>query len=219
MEVIIVGCGRVGSELASLMSAEGHNVNVIDRNEDSFKRLGRSFNGLTTSGSAIDLDVLLKAGIKNADAFVVVTNGDNTNIMVSQIAKKIFNVPNVVARLYDPKRAEIYRRLGLDILSGTTLVASMIRDKVVGRDSSSYFLETKGVSVLEIPIPKKFDGKKVSTLNKKGEFVVATVVKKLETIIPSPSTILDEGDLIIGVVKSESIQKTKKKFELDQQEM
>jgi len=96
MYVIIVGCGRVGSELAKILSSEGHNVVVIDRNPESFRRLGQSFNGLTLVGSGFDTELLRSAGISQADAFCAVTNGDNTNLISAQVAKKIFKVPKVL---------------------------------------------------------------------------------------------------------------------------
>ena len=212
METIIVGCGRVGAAVAILLSEEGHNVTVIDRKPDSFRRLGKTFNGLTVTGNGFDIDTLIKAGASTADALVVVTNGDNTNIMASQVAKKIFKIPKVIARLYDPKRAEIYQRLGLDILSGTTLVASMIRDKLVESKFSSYLIETKAMGVIEINVTDEFVGKKSSQFNRANEFIIATVIKKQGSIIPGPSTKLEKGDVIIGIVRTESVKKIKKLF-------
>ena len=118
MYVIIVGCGRVGAELAKLLVNEGHNVVVVDKSPASFDRLGGAFNGLTLVGNGFDLDLLKQAGIENADAFCSVTNGDNTNLISAQVAKKIFKVPKVIARVYDPQRAHIYAALGLDISAG-----------------------------------------------------------------------------------------------------
>lgn len=214
METIIVGCGRVGAELGILLSEEGHNVTVIDKRTDSFRRLGKTFNGLTITGNGFDLDTLSKAGASTADALVVVTNGDNTNIMASQVAKKIFKIPKVIARLYDARRAEIYQRLGLDILSGTTLVASMIRDKLIESRFSSYLIETKGMGVIEINVSDKFAGKKVKQVNKSGEFIVATIIKKTGAVIPGPSTVLDKGDVLVGIVRTESVKKIKKQFDM-----
>lgn len=214
MDVIIVGCGRVGAELAALLSEEGNNVTIIDKNPDSFQRLGKTFNGIRLIGNGIDTDTLLKAGISKADAFVVVTNGDNTNIMASEIAKKIFKVPKVIARLYDSKRAQIYQRLGLSLVSGTTLVASQIRDKLIESHFSSYFTETKGMGTIEINITEKFAGKKVRTYNRKDEFLIATIIKKGGPILPTPNTILEKGDVIIGIVRTEALKKIKQLFEI-----
>jgi len=215
MDTIIVGCGRVGAALAFLLSEEGHNVTVIDKKAEAFRRLGKTFNGLTIHGNGFDMDTLIKAGVSTADAFVVVTNGDNTNIMASQVAKKIFKVPKVIARSYDPKRAEIYKRLGLDILSGTTLVASMIRDKLIEKSFSSFFIETKGMGIIEILINDDFVGKKVQQLNRDDEFIIASIIKAKGTIIPSPSTVLEKGDMLIGIVRTESVPKIKKYFQVE----
>lgn len=214
METIIVGCGRVGAAVAILLSEEGHNVTVIDRKSDSFRRLGKTFNGLTITGNGFDIDTLIKAGASTADAFVVVTNGDNTNIMASQVAKRIFKIPKVIARLYDPKRAEFYQRLGLDILSGTTLVASMIRDKLIESKFSSYLIETKGMGVIEINVTDQLNGKKAAQYNRADEFIVATIIKKHGAVIPSPSTRLEKGDVIIGIVRTEAVKKIKRMFEV-----
>ena len=117
MDIMIVGCGRVGSQLAVLLSQEGHNVTIIDKNADSFKRLGGTFNGVTAVGNAFDEKLLRELKINKQDAFVSVTSGDNTNLMASQIARKMFKVPRVIARVYDPQRADIYKKFDLDIIS------------------------------------------------------------------------------------------------------
>ena len=212
MNIIIVGCGRVGSKLALLLSKEGNNVTIIDDAPASLRRLGGTFNGATLIGNCFDLEVLKKAGIESADAVVVVTNGDNTNIMTSQIARQIFKVPKVIARLYDPLRSEIYQRLGLDIISGTTLVASMIRDKLIESNFSGYFIETSGMGIIEIHAPSSFTGQRVSQLNVEDEFLVATIRRGDRAIIPSPATTVEAGDTLIGIVRTESVPKIKKLF-------
>lgn len=215
MDIIIIGCGRVGSKLALLLSQEGNNVTIIDTDPASLRRLGGTFNGATIIGNGFDLELLKKAGIESADAVVVVTNGDNTNIMTSQIARQIFKVPRVIARLYDPLRTEIYQRLGLDIISGTTLVASMIRDKLVERDFSGYFIETSGMGILEIHPPAAFAGRAISQLNVDNEFLVATIRRGDRAIIPSTATTIEAGDTIIGIVRTESVPKIKRLFAME----
>ncbi|MBI4670551.1 MAG: TrkA family potassium uptake protein [Chloroflexi bacterium] len=130
MKIIILGCGRVGTHLAQNMDAAGHDVTVIDRNRESFARLGSNYGGKMILGTGIDEDVLRKAGIEDADAFIAVTNGDNTNAMAAQIAQHVFYVPRVVARLYDPIRQETYRLLGLDTVCSTVMGAERIREMV-----------------------------------------------------------------------------------------
>jgi len=132
MHVVILGCGRVGATLAMMLEAEGHTIAIIDRDRESFRRLGRAFKGKTILGIGIDEDVLRKAGIERAGGFAATTNGDNTNIMSAQIVKVKYKVPRVVARIYDPLRADAYKELGIDTISPTLLGAGMCRDFLVG---------------------------------------------------------------------------------------
>lgn len=133
MKVVIMGCGRVGSRLAMLLDREGHRVGVVDTNQHQFGRLPADFRGVTVLGTGIDEDVLRLAGIEDADAFVATTEGDNRNIMASQVAREIFQVPEVVTRIYDPAREEIYRDLGFDTVCPTTLVSELIHTQLAAR--------------------------------------------------------------------------------------
>ena len=212
MYVIIVGCGRVGSELAKLLSSEGHNVVVIDRSPKSFDRLGRTFNGVTLVGNGFDVELLKQAGIAQADAFCSVTNGDNSNIVAAQAAKKIFKVPKVIARVYDPSRADIYKSLGLDILSGTILFASMLRDKIIESRFSSYLIESKDVGVLEIEVDEAMAGKTAGEISLPGELMVVMIKGIKGVVLPEPKTKLHKNDVLMAVVKTESLDKVRKKF-------
>lgn len=215
MYVIIVGCGRVGAELARILQEEGHNVVVIDKNPDSFKRLGTTFNGITLIGNGFDLETLKEGGIEKADALCAVTDGDNTNIMTAQVAKKIFNVPKVIARVYDPQRADIYRSLGIYTVSGTVLFASMIRDKLIETHFTGYLIETKELGVLEFEVSEEMVGKLVKDINLPGELLVVTVIKKkLGTIIPNETTKVEKDDVLIAVVKTASLRKIKSLYKL-----
>jgi trk system potassium uptake protein TrkA len=214
MYIIIIGCGRVGSELARILAGQGHNVVMIDRNANSFDRLGPSFNGMTINGNGFDFDILKQAGIEKADAVAVVTNGDNTNLMAAQVAKNIFKVPKVVARLYDPKRAFLYRQWGLDVISGTSLVAAMIRDRIVESRFTGYLIETADLGTIELEVSDKLVDKKVDKINIPGEFMVVTVVRKEGVILPQSDTVLHKGDRLIGIVKTESLNKVRKAFGL-----
>ena len=131
MKVVILGCGRVGSTLATMLDRAGHTVAVIDQSSDAFQRLSPEFGGETIVGNGVDEDVLIRAGIKDADAFVAVTNGDNRNIMASQIAKEIFRVKKVMCRIYDPIREQTYHELGLDTMCPTTIGAQMFFDALL----------------------------------------------------------------------------------------
>lgn len=131
MRVVIVGCGRVGARIASILDHNGHDVSVIDIDSRAFRRLPASFKGSTVIGTGIDEDVLRHAGIEGAAAFVAVTNADNRNIMSAQVARLIFNVPEVVLRIYDPVREDTYRRLGLTTVCPTTTISALILDHVI----------------------------------------------------------------------------------------
>lgn len=142
MKLVILGCGRVGARLAQLMEAEGHEVSIIDGDTSSFDRLPETFRGRAILGTGIDVDVLKAAGIEHADAFAAVTNFDNTNIMACQVAKEIFGVRKVLARIYDPGREQLYHELGLETICPTTLISTTSRD---------ILLAAEGVEVLQMP--------------------------------------------------------------------
>ncbi len=133
MYVIIMGCGRVGARVANLLEADGHEVVILDTNEGAFARLGPDFRGSRIVGNGVDTEVLRRAGIERADAFAACTQGDNRNVMASQIAKEIFNVPKVVTRIYDPIRKETFAELGLDTLSPTTIGAAHFYKRLTGK--------------------------------------------------------------------------------------
>ena len=143
MKVVILGCGRVGARLAQLLEAEGNEISIIDADPEAFDRLPETFKGTTTLGTGIDVDVLKAAGIEEADAFAAVTNFDNTNIMACQVAKEIFGIDNVLARIYDPGRESLYHELGLETVCPTTLVSTTARDLL---------LRNEGVEVNDQPI-------------------------------------------------------------------
>jgi trk system potassium uptake protein TrkA len=130
MKIIIMGCGRVGARLASLLDEDGHEVTVLDIDTYSFRRLPSSFGGTALFGNGIDEEALKRAGIEEADVFVALTQGDNRNVMSCQIAKHTFNVPRVVCRIYDPLREEMYSALGLETLSPTKIFAQLLREKI-----------------------------------------------------------------------------------------
>ena len=131
MKIVILGCGRVGALFATMMDREGHTVSVIDQSNDSFQRLPAEFGGSIFVGNGVDEDVLIRAGIKDADAFAAVTNGDNRNIMASQIAREIFQVKKVVCRIYDPMREETYREMGMETFCPTQVGAQILADAML----------------------------------------------------------------------------------------
>ncbi len=215
MYIVILGCGRVGAELANLLSLEGNDVVVIDKQPEAFARLGDAFNGLTITGNGVFTRVLQDAGIERADIFCALTNSDNINIMASQVARGIFKVKRVISRIYDPRKATIYKSLGLDVLSETSLFASMIRDKITDKMLSGYLIETSELGVLEFPVTQEFLGKRVEEMSVVHEFNITAIRHAAGGVtIPDAKTIVNKGDIVLGVVRMRSVDKIKKIFKL-----
>ncbi len=204
----------MGSELARLLSSEGHNVVVIDRNRAAFDRLGSTFNGLTVAGNGFSLDLLKQIEIEKADAFCAVTNGDNTNLVSAQVAKKIFRVPKVIARVYDPQRAHIYTALGLDIISGTILFASMLRDKIIESRFSSYLIESKELGILELDVSGDVVNKTAGDVSIPGVLLVAAVRRLEGVFVADSKTVLKDRDVLMAVVKVSELENIRQKFGL-----
>jgi trk system potassium uptake protein len=213
MYIIIIGCGRTGSYLANLMQDE-NNVVVIDKDEKASARLGESFNGLYINGDGLDTDILKESGIEKADALAVTTSNDNTNIVIAQIAKKVFNVPKVVARVSDIGKSDVYRNLGVDPVNSTAIFATLLREKIFERNFTTYIFESDKVSILEIKDADVYRGKQVKDLNIPGEFQITTVVRGENPIIPDEKTVFEEGDTILGIVRLSSLKKVKRVFKL-----
>ena len=125
-----MGCGRVGAQLAGLLDADGHEITILDTDAYSFRRLSPDFGGTALIGNGIDVEALKRAGIEKADAFVALTQGDNRNVMATQIAKRIFKVPKTICRIYDPLRQELYNTLGIETFSPTTIFAQLVKEKI-----------------------------------------------------------------------------------------
>ena len=178
MRVVILGCGRVGSTLALMLDSEGHEVAIIDRDSAAFRRLGEGFGGQAIAGIGISADVLREAGIEHASAFLAVTNGDNTNIMAAQIAKVLFRVPRVMARIYDPLRAEIYREVGIETLCITTLGAGIFHDRLLDREYQSidgYWNLTHEMHRLyaaDLPSPRQLAAKRAVQKNGRPDYII-----------------------------------------------
>lgn len=180
MHVIILGCGRVGSTLALMLDRDRHAVSIVDKDPDSFRRLGEHFRGRTVAGWGIDADVLLEAGIEGADAFVAVTNGDNTNIMASQIAKTLFGVPQVLARIYDPLRSQVYREFDIETICSTTLSTGLLFDRLFGRPFqpvADYLELTKQMQRLyaaDLPAPDQVAARRASGEGRRPGYIIVT---------------------------------------------
>jgi trk system potassium uptake protein TrkA len=206
MHVIVVGCGDVGSQVATLLSTEGNNVAVIDKNPSAFKRLGSTFNGLTIHGYGFDEDVLRQAGIAACDMFAAVTDQDNTNIMAAEVASKIYKVPRVVARLFDAERENAFLQLGLNYVCSTTAVAQMILDKL--REGHTHLLSIRGdVELIEFIAGPEVDNKKVADIQIPNQFRICLVTRHASHFIPWGETILKERDVLLAIVKEQAHRK------------
>lgn len=200
MNIIVVGCGRVGSHLATLLSEDGHNVSVIDRNADSFKNLGRDFNGRIVRGIGFDESVLVDAGIEEADVIAAVTSNDNANLMIAEVARRIYEVPHVITRLYEARREKTYAQLGIDFACGTTLVAEEIFSKI--QSGHGHHIDTFGSYELARFAFNFEDDTTMSCseLEKDYDARVVAVEHDDETILPTQDTILHDGDVAIVCV-------------------
>jgi len=212
MNIVVVGCGRVGSQLATMLSVEGHNVVVIDRDEDAFRRLGGTFNGVTITGLGFDEEVLEEAGIRQADALAATTDLDNTNLMTAEVARKIFGVPHAVARLYNPVRERTYQQLDLDYVCGTALVAESLMEKIKA-GHGHHLNAIDDIEVIEFRAGAMVEGKRVSDIEIDHRFRVFTVSRDRVSLIPHADMVLHQGDIIFGSVKGEAFTKVERYME------
>jgi trk system potassium uptake protein TrkA len=197
MKIIVMGCGRTGSQVSMVLDQRGHEVTVIDHDANSDGRLGPEFRGRVIKGVGFDRDVLLQAGIETAEAFVAASSSDNANIVAARIARNIYHVPRVVARLYDPRQAEIYKRLGLTTISSTTWGAERIRQILTHTDLDVWNTFGRGeVSIISIDAPQTLVGRTVTQLNVAGEVLVIAITRDDHAILPVSGTEFLDGDLI-----------------------
>ena len=178
MHIVIVGCGRVGSGVARALEAEGHSVAVIDRNRKAFRRLPADFKGIVVEGSGFDRDVLHEARIEDADAVAAVTSGDNSNILSARIARETFGVERVVARIYDPQRAQVYQRLGIPTVATVTWTVDQVRSWLLPEDFTPHWRDATGTLLLiDRVLPEHLAGQKLSVLEADGKIRLVAVTR------------------------------------------
>jgi trk system potassium uptake protein TrkA len=208
MKIIIMGCGRVGAEVSRLMDAEGHEVTVVDFDEHIHESLGPNFKGKVVVGFGFYRDVLLRAGIESADAFAATSDSDNANIIAARIARNIFHVPRVVARLYDPQRAEIYRRLGLSTISSTAWGAERIREVLTHSELDARGTYGNGeVTLFTMEAGPALVGRTVNAIVVPGEISVVAITRNDKAFLPVLGTEIRDGDLIHYAVLSASMDR------------
>lgn len=202
-----MGCGRVGSLLALELESNGHTVAVIDQSKDAFRRLGPDFKGRTVTGVGFDQDTLLEAGIEGAEAFAAVSNGDNSNILAARVARESFGVTNVVARIYDPGRAEIYQRLGIPTVATVLWAADQILRRLTPEGSRSEWRDASGtVQLAEVHPHLDWFGMPVKDLEKAARMRVAFLTRLGEGLIPDDGTVLQDGDLIHVMLRDDELK-------------
>jgi trk system potassium uptake protein TrkA len=208
MKVIVMGCGRIGSQVSILFDEQGHDVTVIDHDQNAEDRLPKTFRGRLVKGLGFDRNVLVDAGIEQADAFVAASQSDNANIVAARTARNIFHVPRVVARLYDPRQAEIYERLGLTTISSTVWGAERIYQVLTHTDLDVWETFGRGeVSLVHLEAPPQLVGRRVSQLNVAGEVLVVTITRDNAAFVPDLGTEFREGDMIHLVVLTTSMER------------
>jgi trk system potassium uptake protein TrkA len=208
MKIIIMGCGRVGSQVSQLLVRLGHKVTVIDHDTNALARLGVDFKGRIVRGVGFDRNTLLEAGVETAEAFVAASSSDNANIVAARIARNIFRVPRVVARLYDPLRAEIYQRLGLTTISTTGWGAERIVEVVTHMDLDViHVFRDGGTSLVRVEIPARLNSHQVIQMNIPGEVMVVAITRNDRTFIPVSGTEFREGDVVYLTVLPSSMNR------------
>jgi trk system potassium uptake protein len=207
MRVIVMGCGRVGSELSIQLVDGGHEVTVIDKRREAFERYPPGEGARTVVGLGFDRDVLEEAGVKDADAFVAVSSGDNSNILSARVALEYYHVPKVVARIYDPRRAEIYQKLNIPTVATTTwgvkqIQLMLLHDRKEIRES----LGGGELLRLRVPVPSHLVGKPATSLNMEGRILVAGLSRGGGGSIPTSETTLQEGDYLIVMLTKDGME-------------
>jgi trk system potassium uptake protein TrkA len=207
MRYLIVGCGRVGSSLAKLLDADGHEVIVVDENPAAFKRLGQKFKGHVVVGTGIDYDLLKRAGASTADGFVSVTDGDNRNIMAALIAQRMFKLKNVVARIYDPPRGTMYHDLGVQTVVPTTMIAKIMRDTLLAMPwaPGGQPFDYGKLTSLCATIGANDAGKRIEDIERSGGVRVAAVRRDEAVHVATNDFVLKEGDEINAIVAPDAI--------------
>ena len=213
MQFIVIGCGRVGAGLAQHLSQRGHAVTVVDREPTAFGRLGAGFQGRTVTGLSFDREVLLHAGIGRTDGLAAVTGSDATNLVTARLARQVFHVPRVVARLYEPRKAEVYRQLGVQTITPIAWGIQRLAESLCY--SQLYTILSLGsgeVDIVEVELPHLLIGRTVNEVSFAGEIQVATISRGGNTFLPTLGTVFQAGDVLHLVVLATSAERLKALF-------
>lgn len=211
-----MGCGRVGSSLAHSLEERGHSVSVIDQQAASFRRLGASFEGQAVTGVGFDRDTLVEAGIEDAYAFAAVSSGDNSNILAARVARETFSVGNVVARIYDPGRAEVYQRLGIPTVATVSWTTDQMLRRLLPHGADSAYTDPSGaLQLAEIPVGPGWVGRTAAAIQSATGARVAFVTRLGEGVVPGDTTVVQQGDLVHFVVRTDDVPRVERALSRD----
>ncbi len=197
MHVVVIGCGRVGSELAVAVEAAGHTVSIIDKDRNAFRHLPEEFSGKAILGFGFDRSHLEEAGIEEAGALAAVTNGDNSNILAARIARETYEIPNVVARIYDPRRAVIYQRLGIQTVATVAWTTDQVLRRLFPDKSVSEWTDASGtISLVERALPAGWAGRKLAELDERDKFRLVALSRAGRARLFSSELLGQEGDML-----------------------
>jgi trk system potassium uptake protein TrkA len=205
VHVVIMGCGRVGSTLARSLEDRNHTVSIIDTDPDAFRRLGPQFNGMKVTGVGFDRKVLGKAGIERADAFAAVSSGDNSNIIAARVAREKFGIQSVVARIYDPGRAEVYQRLGITTVATVKWTSDQVLRRLLPAGAEPDYRDPSGTIRLDqLPISDLWIGERTVKFQEQSGSRIAWIDRLGEGTLPTQDTVLQEGDIVHLVMREEN---------------
>jgi trk system potassium uptake protein TrkA len=208
VHVVIMGCGRVGSTLARSLEDRNHTVAIIDTNPDAFRRLGASFGGMKITGVGFDRDVLDVAGIDKADAFAAVSSGDNSNIIAARVARESFGIQQVVARIYDPGRAEVYQRLGITTVATVKWTADQVLRRLLpGQTEPDYRDPTGTIRIDSLSVAASWVGSQTLTFQEQSGARIAWIDRLGEGVLPTRTSVLQEGDVLHLVMREETAER------------
>jgi len=213
MHIVVVGCGRVGSELAASLEAGGHSVAVVDKQPRSFARLPATFGGRTVEGYGFDRSTLVAAGIEEASALAAVTNGDNSNIVTARVARENFGIERVVARIYDPRRAAIFQRLGIPTVATVSWATDQVLRRLMPDDAHSDWLDAGGsVALVELALPAALAGAKVAELDEPGRWNLGVLTRLGRAQVPTADQLVQDGDIGHFVVAVDAIDQLRQRL-------
>jgi trk system potassium uptake protein TrkA len=214
VHVVVVGCGRVGSELAGALELGGHTVSVVDKRKEAFRRLPPSFGGKTVVGFGFDRDTLLEAQVDQAGAFAAVTSGDNSNIMAARVARETFEIERVVARIYDPRRAAIYQRLGIPTVATVAWTTDQVLRRLLPGDHAASWTDSSGqVALVERDLPPSWAGRPLSQLEEPGRCKLVSVTRLGSARIFDSELVGQEGDILHLVVTSGTLEELQERLD------